>query len=126
MNIESTLRRTILTLTLVGFGLTLTFSACDFLDPSPNATVFEPDLIDQECDDVTLLQTGSVIYRCECASCHGLDGVSLTDQITDIRGFSSFQKFNSSLNNGPGSMPAYPQLDSSQRRLLFEYVQDSL
>lgn len=106
--------------------MTVMFSACDFLDPSPEAIVSESTTTDQECDDIASVRVGSAIYRCECASCHGLDGEPLTEQITDIRNFISSEKFLASLNNGPASMPAFPQLDSVQRLLLFEYVKDSL
>lgn len=126
MNIETTLRQTILGMATIGLALTMTFSACDFLDPSPDATVSSSVSTDDECDDITSVQVGSTLYRCECASCHGLDGTPLTTQITDVRGFTSDVKFQASLNNGPGSMPAYPQLDSAQRAALLKYVRDSL
>lgn len=123
---ESIVRRTIAGLTIFAALLTVTLSACNLLDPSPNATVFDPPATGDECEDVPGLLVGSAIYRCECAGCHGLDGISLADQVTDIRGFANSSDFEASLNNGPGSMPAFPALDSTQRLILFEYVHDSL
>lgn len=123
---EAIVRRTIFGLTFLAILLTVTLSACDMLNPSPKATVIDPPATGDECDDVASLRIGSSLYRCECAPCHGLDGVSLAEQITDIRGFANKEDFDASLDLGPSSMPSYPYLDSLQRLVLFEYVRDSL
>lgn len=126
MNLESRIRYTIFGLCIAGLFASVGISACDYLDPSPDATITEPDVTDDECGDITTLTYGSQIYRCECASCHGPDGVPLADDITDIRGFESSTDFKISLNIGPSSMPAYPQLTNDQRDALFDFVSDSL
>lgn len=123
---EAILRRTIFGLSALALMMTVTLGACDLLDPSPRADVNDPPPTGDECDDVAGLLVGSSIYRCECAGCHGLDGVSLADEVTDIRGFANKTDFDASLNLGPGTMPAFPHLDSTQRLILFEYVRDSL
>lgn len=117
------LRITALSSALALLGFSYFFSACSLLDPSPEATVTRVE--EPSCDDLTLL-SGEQIYRCECASCHGVDGVPATEEITDIRGFSASDKFEASLNNGPGSMPAYPEIAAAERERLFEYVRDNL
>lgn len=106
--------------------LTVALGACDLLDPSPDATVFDPPATGDECENISSLSIGSMIYRCACASCHGLDGVPLAGDVTDIRGFTDEAEFRAALTLGPGKMPAFPALDSAQRLALFEYVRDSL
>lgn len=101
----------------------LTLAACEMLDPSPDAEILEPELVD--CDSPTTLD-GLELYRCECASCHGVDGIPEASSITDIRGFSSRVAYQRSLNIGPGGMPRYPELDDEMRDRLFLYVKDNL
>ncbi|MCB0710722.1 MAG: cytochrome c [Ignavibacteriae bacterium] len=117
------LRYVVLTGAFCMFLFSFLFSACNLLDPSPEATVVRPPELN--CDDLVPL-TGEEIYRCKCASCHGIDGVPATDQITDIRGFTPFAKFETSLNTGPASMPEFPEIELEERQRLFEYVQNHL
>jgi len=105
------------------FGFAFFFSACDLLDPSPKATITRPTELD--CDNLTPL-SGMEIYRCKCASCHGIDGEPATNQITNIRRFQSFSRFEASLNTGPKSMPEYPEIGVDERQRLFEYLRDTL
>ena len=114
---------TALTCALGMFACCSLFVACDLLDPSPEGTIVRPPELD--CDDLTPL-SGMEIYRCKCAICHGLDGESVTDQITDIRNFTSFTDFETALDTGPGTMPLYPEIGADERTRLFEYVRDSL
>ena len=99
------------------------FSACDLLDPSPEATITCPPELD--CDDLAPL-SGMEIYRCKCVGCHGVEGVPATEQITDIRGFQAFPKFETALNTGPNNMPEFPEITSEERQRLFEYLRDNL
>ncbi len=117
------LRYAALTGALGLFGFAVLFSACSLLDPSPEATIVRP--VELDCDDLTSL-SGMEIYRCQCASCHGIDGEPVTEEITDIRGFAMQDKFETALNTGPGTMPEYPEIDSAERQRLFEYVRDNL
>ena len=107
----------------VGMICTLTLAACELLDPSPDAEIMEPATVD--CDAPMSLD-GLELYRCECASCHGIDGVPEAASITDIRGFSNRQLYTRSLNIGPGGMPRYPELDQEMRDRLFLYMRDEL
>jgi mono/diheme cytochrome c family protein len=104
--------------------LALLISACSLLDPSPEATVSRPGVAD--CNDVPTLRDGSVIYRCLCVGCHGFDGVPNSADIDTIAGFDVRAKFDAALEQGPGEMPAFPELDAEQRDRLFAYVRDSL
>lgn len=110
-------------LLISGIACTVTLLACDLLDPSPEPTIVEPEVVD--CDDTESLD-GLEIYRCECASCHGIDGIPESPNITDIRGWDDRPLFERSLNNGPAGMPRYPGLDQAARTRLFEYLRDQL
>lgn len=120
------MRKTIWALALFALMSVIGIGACDILDPSPEATITEPDTSADECDNLKALNVGSVIYRCQCASCHGADGMPVADDVTDIRGYVSLTDFEVALSSGPSSMPAFPGLNDAQRALLFEYVKDSL
>jgi len=102
---------------------TLTLVACDLLNPSPDPVILEPEYAD--CEHPESLD-GLEIYRCECASCHGLSGISETPGITDIRGFDDRPAFERSLDIGPAGMPRYPNLDQATRTRLFEYLRNEL
>ncbi len=111
--------------TILLFGLlgAFTLAACEILDPAPDAEIVEPLLVD--CDAPMTLD-GLELYRCECASCHGVDGIPEAPSITDIRGYSSRVAYERSLNIGPGGMPRYPELDQEMRDRLFLYMKENL
>ena len=90
---------------------------CSILDPDPEATIGRPDS--------NIVETGETLYIEHCAGCHSLDGRPFDSTVTDLRGYtdtSSYEKYDSSLTIGPGVMPEYPQLDSVQRRKIFEHI----
>lgn len=117
-------RTSILLTALILAGGLFTLSACGLLDPAPDAQILEPERVD--CDDPTATFSGEELYLCECAECHGVNGVPVTEDILDIRDWTDRARFNESLDLGPGAMPRYPNLDRDERTRLFEYVRDRL
>lgn len=96
---------------------------CAILDPRPDAEIGRS--IDSAVTDPSKL-SGEAIYRNDCTTCHNIDG-SPVDSATveDLRGYSgTYQKFDSTLNEGPGAMPiyTYAQLDSAARVKLYNHV----
>ena len=99
--------------------LSAPFGGCAIIDPSPEAVVSGPAPLD------TTAVTGEAIYLKHCVSCHGTNGLPLDTAITDLRNYTgSYQKLDTTLNTGPGSMPIYPysKIDSLQRRLLYAHI----
>lgn len=96
---------------------------CAVLDPAPDAEIGRS--VEEVPTDPSAL-TGEEIYRNECTACHNADG-SPVDRITvtDLRNYQgTYQKFDSTLNEGPGAMPifTYQQLDTSARLKLYNHV----
>jgi mono/diheme cytochrome c family protein len=89
---------------------------CTILDPDPDATIGRPDEVPE---------SGETLYIEHCAGCHGLDGRPFDSTVNDLRGYTdtaSYGQYDSALTNGPGVMPEYPQLDSMQRRMIFDHI----
>ena len=92
----------------------LFITGCDLIDPDPEATINAPE---------EAVLDGEGLYLRDCASCHGIDGVPVADDIIDIRNYpGGFELFNESLDVGPTTMPRYPELDEEQRQMLYDYV----
>lgn len=120
MSMHRTMKSIVTGLVLIACS---TLAACEILDPSPDAVITAPNLVD--CDAPMTLD-GLELYRCECASCHGIEGMPEAPSITDIRGFDNRLAYERSLNIGPAGMPRYPELDRDMRDRLFEYMRDRL
>ena len=72
-------------------------------------------------------RTGKTLYEWNCQSCHGADGVSVTKDITDMKGWAhtptgTFGKFDTSLTVGTGLMPKFDTLDHESRMMIYEYI----
>jgi mono/diheme cytochrome c family protein len=82
----------------------------DLLRPTPDSTT-------------TPGTTGPSMYRYYCSACHGLDGQPLVNASDDLRDYDRpFASFDSVLSAGPGLMPKYPELDQTERRLIYDHV----
>jgi mono/diheme cytochrome c family protein len=67
--------------------------------------------------------TGASMYRYYCAGCHGLDGRPVIANAGDLRDYTApLDSFDLILDDGPGLMPRYPQLDSARRALVYQHM----
>jgi mono/diheme cytochrome c family protein len=101
------------------FPVLLLLAGCTILDPNPEATITRPQ------DSTSGPLTGEQLYRLHCAGCHGIDGISVASTVTQLKDYpdtASYTEFDESLTTGPSGMPAYPQLDSTQRTSIWEYI----
>lgn len=74
-------------------------------------------------EEIPVGESGSALYRAWCSGCHGLAGEPAGNGISDLRDYhGAFSQFDSALTNGPGLMPRYPELDSAQRRRIYDHV----
>lgn len=101
--------------------LLLLSTGCDALDPSPEAVVTK------EGGEAPLEQTGKALYERNCANCHGLNGISVTPDVTQMKGWPStpkgtFEKLDTAMTQGPGGMPRFDTLNTEARMKIYEYM----
>lgn len=94
---------------------------CDALDPAPEAAVTKVG------GDPPLEQTGKALYERNCANCHGLDGISVSPDVTQMKGWTStstgtFGKLDTTMTQGPSGMPRFDTLDTEARMKIYEHM----
>ncbi len=95
------------------------FSGCELLDPNPEATVTRAPAD----TSIAVPHSGKELFQYWCAGCHGIRGHAVGNDITSLQGYTgTFDVFDAALTQGPGIMPRFPQLDSSMRHLIFDYI----
>lgn len=99
--------------------LLLAMPGCAVLDPSPDATIknLTPPPPAEE--------SGEQLYRNHCTGCHNTDGAPRDPTVDDLRNYrASYGSFDTTLNLGPGAMPiyTYQELDSAERRKIFDHI----
>ncbi|MEQ1565647.1 MAG: cytochrome c [Myxococcota bacterium] len=67
---------------------------------------------------------GEALYRADCVSCHGVDGVSATaPSLPEVLPARTGEEILRAIDEGPGVMPEYrPVYDAQQMADLLEYL----
>ncbi|MBL7989542.1 MAG: cytochrome c [Chlorobi bacterium] len=109
--------------TIAALFLTLLLCGCDALNPSPEA------VITKSGGDAPLEQTGKALYERNCANCHGLDGISVTNDVTQMKGWAhtptgTFGKLDTAMMQGPGGMPRFDTLNTEARMKIYEHMKN--